>query len=52
MLAIIAIGVGILYTAVIIGFPIIRAIKVGESFIAEVVIIALVWGFIFALFLR
>jgi hypothetical protein len=51
MLTILVVTVGILYTGLMF-FPIIRAIKVGESIIAEVVIIALVWGFIYTFFMR
>ena len=52
MLTILIMIVGILYTAMIILVPVVRAVKVGESFAAEIVVIILVWGFIYALFLR
>ena len=52
MLTILVATVGILYTLMIILIPIVRAVRVGESFAAEIVVIILVWGFIYALFLR
>jgi len=52
MLTILAVTVGILYTAMILIFPIVRAYRVGENFLAEIAVIILVWGFIYVLFLR
>jgi hypothetical protein len=52
MLTILVVIVGILYTAMILIFPIVRAYRVGESIIAEIFVIVLVWGFIYVLFLR
>ena len=52
MLTILVVIVGILYTVMIILGPVVRAVQVGESFIAEIFVIILVWGFIYVLFLR